>query len=134
MPAPPSDDWSHPEIVRALESLTTAVQKLGDDVHQRFDSLDQRFVPRELYAEKHSHLVGRVDELGQRVVDVEAEQTRLRTHVDEAVTAVRRDMVAAVQSLRDATVQRWRTYVAPTVTGCVVALFVVIAGRFLGGS
>lgn len=132
MPEP--DDWSHPEIVRALNALTTAVHGLDTKVDQRFDGLHEKYVPREIYAERHSHLAGRVDEIGQRVVDVEAEQTRLRSHVDEAVTAVRRDMLTAVKELTDAAVQRWRTYVAPAVVGCVVGLFVILAGRFIGGS
>lgn len=39
-----SEDWTTPEIVRAVAALTAAVETLTDEVR----GLDQRYVPREV--------------------------------------------------------------------------------------
>lgn len=116
-------------MVRAITALTRAVER----VESKVDNLDTRYVPRELWTREYAHLEGRVDELGQRVVDVQADQARLRQHLDDGVTAVRRDMLAEFKSLRDEARQTWRAYIAPVFTGCAVALFVLLANRMAGG-
>lgn len=100
-------------------------------------ALDARFVPRELYVEKHAFLHGRVDELGQRVIDVEAAQTRQERAHEAGLSAIRRDMTGQVggletsmreqfDKLREDSRMTWRTYVAPIFTGAVVAAFTVL--------
>lgn len=124
-----SEDWSHPEIVRAVNGLKEVVER----VETKMDALDERYVRRDLYLEKHSHLAGRVDELGQRVVDVEASQARLVAKFEDGVTAVRKDMQAAFQRLHEDSRQSVRAWIAPVVTGLVVGGVLVVLNVLIGG-
>lgn len=47
-PAPP-EEWSTGELVRAITSLTRAMERFEDSVETTFKDLDRKYVPRELY-------------------------------------------------------------------------------------
>lgn len=42
-------DWTQPELVRAITSLTRAMERFEDSVTDTFRDLDKKYVPREVY-------------------------------------------------------------------------------------
>lgn len=105
-PVPIDNDWSQPEIVRNLHLLTEAIQRLTN----RFDALDQRFITRELYQERHLNFTSRIDENSRRINALEGELTLLR------------------RELADRTLGNWRFWTsivaAPIFVGILVSAVV----------
>lgn len=43
------EEWSQPELVRAIGNLTRAMERFEESVTDTFKDLDRKYVPRELY-------------------------------------------------------------------------------------
>lgn len=62
----PSDDWTTAEIVRALSTLTDAVNQLTTEVK----GLDSRYVPREVIESQSRTADLRLDEVARDVAEL----------------------------------------------------------------
>jgi hypothetical protein len=105
-------DYTLAEVVRNLQVLTKAVEGFG----KQLSAMDAKFVPRELYAEKHSHMAGRLDEIAREVVDLTADQARFR------------------KEQADRTATAWRFWVGLVLAGLILPVVVtIIAANMVGG-
>lgn len=43
------EQWSQPELVRAIKSLTRAMEKFEASVEETLKDFDRKYVPREIY-------------------------------------------------------------------------------------
>ena len=107
-----AEDWSQGEIVRTLQRMVVALERLETKV----DLLDGKFVPREIHDRDYGHMTGRVDEHGLRLVDIEADMARLR------------------KEQADKTAQSWRFWVGLAIAGLLLPVVVaVITASIIGG-
>ena len=107
-----AEDWSQGEIVRTLKRLADALER----VETKVDLLDGKFVPREIHERDFGHVTGRIDEHGLRLVDLEADLTRLR------------------KEQADRSAQSWRFWVGLIIAGLLLPVVVaVITASIIGG-
>jgi hypothetical protein len=73
-----AEEWSTPEVVRAINRLSTALERFEEGVEETFSGLDQKYVPREVHAAEIRLLEGRLDQ-------IERERESSRSWVRELV-------------------------------------------------
>ena len=66
-----ADDWSTPEVVRAVNRLSSALEQFEQAVQETFSGLDQKYVPREVHVAEVRRIEARLD-----LVDRERESSR----------------------------------------------------------
>jgi hypothetical protein len=124
---PPIDDWSHPEIVRALRRIEAAVVEVRDDQKRQ----RSEYVSREVWDQAWTALTDWKSMVVTDVMNLDASLTRhsrdhtqeheaLRKHVDDRVAAERADRVSG---------QRWALSLAVTaVLGLIGTLLSILNG------
>src|SRR4051812_29394035 len=118
MPPEPLDDWSHPEIVRNIKSLTRAVNDL-------VRNLDTKYVSREVYELRSKQTEARLNEMGVAHADLAADVER--HHRDHEQTAEKALELARAAAKEVNTA--WTSYVAPMVSGALVAVITYLLTR-----
>lgn len=126
-PDPPADDWSHPEIVRALARIEKTVGEVRDDQK----SQRSEYVAREVWDAAWAALTDWKTMVVTDAVNLDASLTRhardhdqahdaLRSHIDERVRAERADRVSG---------QRWALSIGVTaILGLVGTLLSMLNG------
>lgn len=78
-------DWSTPEMVRAINRLSVALEKFEEGVETTFSGLDEKYVPREVHSAEVRRLEGRIDAL---VSEREQSRSWIRELVAPTVSAL----------------------------------------------
>lgn len=74
-------DWSTPEMVRAINRLSLALERFEQGVEDTFSGLDEKYVPREVYNAEVRRIDGRLDAM-------ERERESSRSWVRELVAPI----------------------------------------------
>lgn len=99
------ETWSTPEMVRAITDIKRTLTEIRKELH------DQRgeYLPREVYASDQRSLAEYKADVAKDVVDLGAEQARIRKDLRAEVDAIRAGM-------------RWGLALTVTAAGVVAAV------------
>jgi hypothetical protein len=128
---PTTDDWSHPEIVRALGRIEQTITEVRDDQKKQ----RTEYVSREVWEQSWAGLADWKAMVVTDVVNLDASLTRhsrdhtqehaeIRNHIDERVIAERADRVSG---------QRWALGIGITSILGLIGTLLTMMNQLNGG-